>query len=330
MKYLHLKFKNAGLLSFRKGGNGAASPHYMYNQEKFGDTDTDRYSKGHDLENPIPYTLLSNVLHCLCGEIPVPTKRISIFTRSEELDKIAQNSHFKFETDLYFDKRGNPLFKETYQTQKNNANTVAKNTLMFKLHDGAWKTIIGHYCWAYFDKQFKKDSDIHKNYLTIIQKYIGVNPRTLNMRQVVFELSKHWDKEEFINDVVKFLKENKKSRKAWNELFFNFNIDIKGDEVVIDRKPTEGNGNYRGATPILNIRGINYVTRLNGDIICPIEDENIINRIKEGKGFANFLEGGLIYVDTIDFFEPIPNYKDSFKPIFSNENQYNPLNNKEL
>lgn len=328
--YLHLKFKNAGLLSFRKGPNGAASPHYMYNQKKFGDTDTDRYSKGHDLENPIPYTTLSNVLHCLCGEIPVPSKRISIFTRSEYLDEIAKKSHFKFETDLYFDKWGNPLFKETYQTQKTNPNTELDVSTTFELHDGSLKKIKGYYYWTYFDKQFKKGSDIHKNYLTIIQKYIGVNPRTLNMRQVVFELSKHWNKEEFINDVVTFLKENKENIKSWNELFFNFNIDIKNGEVVINKKPTKGNGKYSGATPILNISGINYVTRLNGDIICPIDDENIINKIKDGKGFAHFLEGGFIYVDTIEFFEPIPNYKDSFKPIFSNENQYNPMINSEL
>lgn len=329
--YLHLKFKNAGLLSFRRNTQGkAASSHYILNQQKFGDVYNDQNSKGHDLTNPIPYTLLSNVLHCLCGEIPASTKRLSIFPRSEKLDEIAKNSYFKFETDLYFDKWGNPLFKETYQTQKTNPDSPSKLGTKFELYDGSWKEIQGYYCWAYFDKQFKKDSDIHKNYLTIIQKYIGVNPRTLNIRQVVFELSKHWDKEEFINDVVKFLKENNKHRKPWDELFFNFQNDIKNGEIIINNKTTRGNGSYKGLTPILNIRGTNYVTRLNGDIICPINDENIIKQIKDGKGFANFLEGGLIYVDTIDFFEPIPNYKDSFKPIFSDENQYNPMINSEL
>ena len=103
--YLHLKFKNAGLLSYRKGMSGrSASPHFMYNQKVIGDTVTDTKSRGHDLTNPIPYTLLSNVLHCLCGEIPVPTKRKSIFTRNEKLDEIAKNSWFHFENELIFDK----------------------------------------------------------------------------------------------------------------------------------------------------------------------------------------------------------------------------------
>lgn len=329
MMYLHLKFKNAGLLSYRKGGHGAASPHYQRNQQYFNDMITDKNSSGHDLTNPIPYTLLSNVLHCLCGEIPTPTKRLSIFSRSEELDEVAKKSHFKFETDLYFDPFGRPLFRETYQTQKNTPNTGTDSSEMFQLHDGTWKEVKGHYCWAYFDKQFKKNLDSHKSYLTLIQKYIGVNPRTLNIPQVVCELSKHWDKEEFINDAIELM-QNNKTQVGWNELLFNFNIQKINDEVSISKTPSKGNGLWKGQTPIVNIKGINFITRLNGDIICPIEDENIINRIKEGKGFANFLEGGIIYVDSIDFFEPIPNYEDSFKPIFSNENQYNPMDNNKL
>lgn len=331
MMYLHLKFKNAGLLSYRKGMSGrSASPHFMYNQKVIGDTVTDTKSRGHDLTNPIPYTLLSNVLHCLCGEIPVPTKRKSIFTRNEKLDEIAKNSWFHFENELIFDKFGNPAVKEIFQTQKVNPNSPLGVKSSFKLFNGEIKEVNGFYSWAYFDKMFLNNKVLYKNYIDIIQKYIGVNPHSLNMNQIVFELSKFWNNKTFINDVIDFQKNNK-TQCGWNEVFFDFNIKIVNNQVVIDRTPSAiGNSNWKSKTPSVCIKGISYITPMNGDIICQINDENIINKIKNGEGFARFLEGGYIYVDSIDFFEPIPNFKDSFKPIFSHQNQYNPLINSAL
>ena len=58
------------------------------------------------------------------------------------------------------------------------------------------------------------------------------------------------------------------------------------------------------------------MTYLNGEIICPIENEAIIDAIiNNGNGSATLLENGIIYVNAIENFEPIFNFKETFSKI---------------
>ena len=329
MMYLHLKFKNAGLLYVPHSASGAASNHYLHDQRWFGDNFSDSTTYGHDFLNPLPYTLISNVLHCLCGEIPVPTKRLSIFERIPALDDIAKQSWFKFENDLICvdsgkdgESRIRPQYSDVFQTQKINPNSPQSANSIFYLHDGSFVTRNGLYSWSAFDKWFGETPDLSKAYIDLIQKYIKVNPRSLNFDNLILELSKWWYDADFINDVKDFILKTKKTVKSWNEVFFNMNIAKKPNGVIeVNRKPTSGNGSFQGKTPIVNKNGLCKITPMNGDIICPIEDEDIITKIKDGKGFARLLEGGFVYVNRIDFFEPFPNFKTYFTPVFSNQNQ---------
>ena len=59
------------------------------------------------------------------------------------------------------------------------------------------------------------------------------------------------------------------------------------------------------------------MTYINGDIICPIENEEIIYAIIEkGDGSATLLENGIVYVNAIEKNEPIFNFKESFTKIY--------------
>ena len=89
MKYLHLKFENCGLISCGKSMGVSTSPHLTKMGKISLSTDIDKQNYGNDFSNPIPYTLLSNVLLTLCGEIPVPTKRKTPFSEKYNRNKRA-------------------------------------------------------------------------------------------------------------------------------------------------------------------------------------------------------------------------------------------------
>ena len=90
------------------------------------------------------------------------------------------------------------------------------------------------------------------------------------------------------------------------------------------------NTQYTMRVPVLNVSSRNYSVVLNGDIICPIdEDDEVLNRdgflsmfldrIKEHSGISSFMNGGYIEVIGLEKREPIPKFRNRYDKILKDD-----------
>lgn len=292
MGYLVLRFENANLIRSvsiskkTKKRTGTKQTHLLIHGGEL--TDNTNIEKvldatGHDWNNPIPYTTLSNILHCLCGEIPVPSKKRSLFKR-------------------------NPVYDEIYQTAKWAYDSNMAYTSFFKLFDGTTKEISGHYNWNNIKKNITYGSDF-EDLVDLIEEIIGIKPLSLSVPQVVYEMSKYYNDDTFKEKTDRFIEERKKmvnGKKRILSCFYNLFFNKIGTGSNTDLKTSN--------TPLALNNGIGGKLSLSGEIICEITDE-IASKIKQNKGVANLLEFGLIYVVGYEKYEPVPNYKEKYEKI---------------
>ena len=304
MRYLHLKFRNCGLMQHESSMGKSTSPHLERDKERIGEDVINDKNFGHDLSNPIPYTLLSNVLHVLCGEIPVPSKRKSLFERIPALDKIAKQSMVRYDIPITFNQYGKMEGVELFQTQKWHWNSTMPISTMFKVADGTTKTVSGWYNWNMFRRNIKSN-EARELIREFIKSIIGIDTRSLTLKQTVYELSKYWGTTEFEENLRAFLSVNPQiCSKPWLNVFFNM-------------EATGSNTAPNSSTPITVTKGTGRIKYLNGEIICPIEDESICEAIiNNGVGAATLLENGMVYVVGLEKYEPYNHMGDDWSQIF--------------
>lgn len=129
-----LRFENACALAM-----GPKAKHLFRDVERMGDF---KYalSQGHDLHEPITWVAVSNVLHCLCGEIPVPSKRMTMFRRDEKLDAIAKEAYIRYEVKPIVNEKGFAENREFFSTGKLHYDSKMKGLqTLFVLFDGTVK-----------------------------------------------------------------------------------------------------------------------------------------------------------------------------------------------
>lgn len=318
MGYLVLKFENANLIRSvsiskkTKKRTGAKQTHLLiHGGESNGMSNIERVldATGHDWINPIPYTTLSNVLHCLCGEIPVPTKKRSLFKRNPIYDEIAKNSYVRYDVKPEFNDKGYITNDEIYQTAKWAYDSNMTYTSFFNLSDGTIKEMNGYYHWSNIKKNITYGTD-YEDLLKLIEEVIGVKPEDLSVPQVVYEMSKHYNEDTFKEKVDNFIKEREKmvnGKKRILSCFYNLFFNKISTSGNIDLKTSN--------TPLALNNGIGGKLSLSGEIICEITDE-IADKIRQNKGVANLLEFGIIYVTGYEKYEPVPNYKEKYEKIY--------------
>lgn len=304
MHYLHLKFRNCGLMQHGMSMGKSTSPHLERDKERIGEDIINDKNFGHDVTNPIPYTLLSNVLHVLCGEIPVPTKRKSLFERIPILDEIARKSMIYYYNPVTFNQYGKMEGTEFFQTQKWHWNSTMPISTTFNIADGTVKTVSGWYNWNMFNRNVKLQE--HRILLReFIKSIIGIDTNSLTLKETVYELSKYWGTSVFEEKVKCFISENPRLYSMpWLNVFFN--IDASGSNTA-----------PLSSTPITVTKGTGRIKYLNGEIICPIDDENICNAIiNNGVGAATLLENGIVYVVGLEKYHPYGSFNKNWEPIF--------------
>lgn len=318
MGYLVLKFENANLIRSvsiskkTKKRTGAKQTHLLiHGGESNGMSNIERVldATGHDWINPIPYTTLSNVLHCLCGEIPVPTKKRSLFKRNPIYDEIAKNSYVRYDVKPEFNDKGYITNDEIYQTAKWAYDSNMTYISFFNLSDGTIKEMNGYYHWSNIKKNITYGTD-YEDLLKLIEEVIGVKPEDLSVPQVVYEMSKHYNEDTFKEKVDNFIKEREKmvnGKKRILSCFYNLFFNKISTSGNIDLKTSN--------TPLALNNGIGGKLSLSGEIICEITDE-IADKIRQNKGVANLLEFGIIYVTGYEKYEPVPNYKEKYEKIY--------------
>lgn len=282
----------------------STSPHLERDKERIGNYVKNDKNFGHDLSNPIPYTLLSNVLHVLCGEIPVPSKRKSLFERIPALDDIAKQSKVRYDIPITFNQYGKMEGLEFFQTQKWNWNSTMSIDTKFNIADGTVKTVSGWYNWNMFRRNVKS-AESRAIICEFIKSIIDMDTRSLTLKQTVYELSKHWGTLEFQQKLRVFMSENPQiCSMPWLNVFFN--VETTGSNTA-----------PLSSTPITVTKGTGRIKYLNGEIICPIEDESICQAIIDnGVGAATLLENGMVYVVGLEKYKPYTNMGDEWSQIF--------------
>ena len=305
MVYLHLKFENSGLIySDKKTSHITRHGLYPYENKEDNKYENDDY-----FVNPIPYWLLSNVLHSLAGEVPVPTKketfikyeRISLFDEIAKGSYVKYNNVFKYKTKTKEGEITEKICGELFNTNKYHWNSGRQCNHTFTKKDGTqYKVFNGFYSWDYFRRSCVDENEF-KEKIGELERMYGVNPLeyTLNDFVVSFrEKMKGKVSEEILQ----------KFKHGWSNIFFC--QDKKGN-------PTE----IKSRVQLNTLKGVMYKVVLNGDIICPIDTDeeteyNLINRFKNGKGVARLLDDGICYITGIEKCEPINNFREKYEKIF--------------
>lgn len=249
---------------------------------------------GYDNSYLVGVSQVSNMLHVLCGLPPVPKYRESFFEINKELYDLASNAYIKYDT--YLEKGYKGFYKggQFSQLSKPSLDSHRKEKTLFEIN-GVRQVIDGYWSWDYLERSLKKEP---------WEKYIGYISRRLALPyseiiskytfpEAIDKLSETWNDDEAVATYEAWKKENKNS---YNKSLFYFAFGIKEGK---GKSNADGNGSYKGTTPIINTKGIGYKLTLNGSIYIPDVSDEIIDAIEDGEMVATLLDGGLAYVEDI-------------------------------
>jgi len=258
--YLFLDFKNAGWFNSNEN-----TKDYVYNiNGKSKRINTKKYVE------PITVFQISNMLHVLLGERPKPSLRKTDDNYIKEIDIIknfALNGWIKINPYTYYDNKfeKTSILSEKLKTKKCQWDSTNKQCSIY------WKKI----------EQYLENS--------LYDEYIGILKQTLNIKNV------------YQYTVVECLD---LISKISNSLIDDFKIKLKKynktDMINFIEKgsKTKHKLNDNPRTRLTYIGGITDITRLSGKIIIPIDMWGI-NKIRNSKGYARLLDGGLVTIENL-------------------------------
>ncbi len=276
MKYLVLDFQGAKLYSNYKTKDFINSP-WLYNgkakrQEKL------------MFKEKITVFQISNVIHVLFGERPVPSLRPVLYQRNEKLFQKANQSFLKILND-------NLAFNEIGQSKKS--------------HYGSWNTTV----YLSWDKIKDLSEDNFNLLIDTLSKFLNINCLRFSFNEIVDKLrellnaenekrksNKDWLKEELVE---KFdgTPEDIKDITNLFKFFKSIGLSSIKDYVVGGTDIASINKNKRTFLTVLS--GVAEYQTLNGQILVPVTDEEIEYLKKYSKGHATILDGGIVQISKI-------------------------------
>jgi hypothetical protein len=260
MKYLKLNFRNAGYFQ-----DSSRSKDFVFDitgQRK-------RKTCNRQIE-PITVNQISNMLHVLMGERPKASLRETIIERQDDIFQIANNSYLKIDTLMTYNKKNKKSYfpKESMTTRKSVYNSYSTSANLIY-----WKRI-----------EDLLESDLYKEFINLINDLFGYDViEKHTCQEALLILNKNFLKNGKLRKFIKLLKSKRKMP------LVNLMNGLKGKNVAI-------NSNAR--TLITTNSGIDYITRISGSIIVPIED-SYIEKIKQNKGIATLLDGGFVWIESL-------------------------------
>lgn len=251
MKYLIINFKNAKLFPFDWNGKDFISDLSIRNKRQ-----TQLM-----YEQPITVHQISNMLHKMMGERPVPSFRYVGYKKQNDIFELARNAYLKIDSIKKYNKnkKRDEFIKETMQVKKSAHNGWNKQPNIF------WKKIqimMGD-C---FDEFIKKFSEI-LGYDVLLKPFMS------------YQLSAK-DKSEY-NELVEWLQKNNKTPIANFLTKDKFNVS----EITINIKIGE-----------TTVRGVSNINILFGTIIIPMSNKQL-KRIVYNT--ATILDGGFVIIKEI-------------------------------
>lgn len=262
MYYLRLKFKNAILYN---GGN----KNYTKDIDGF---ITCRTSLS--LGDSIHKNHISNVLHVLFGERPVPSLRECVYDKVPTLFDLADRCYLRIDNPMRYNKTLDKMeyICEIVQTKKSLSNSYNPDV---KLN---WFIIQQYFGYKY------------KDFMIFIEKISGID----NIRRKFYAT----DLEILLNpykvDILNYVSQINK--KAFYRALF-------GDPRTGDKKKTDISSMTASTidpNALLTVNnGITTIINFYGEILVPLTDEQLELFRLVSTGSATLLDGGGVYVDEI-------------------------------
>ena len=275
-RYLLLQFDGAGLFrKINKNGINYASKDFVF------DVDGNRFSRDEIpcfIEPITPYQI-SNVLHVIFGERPVPSLRKSYYSKNGYYWEMALNSYLKIDT---IKTEFGEYPAEKFRTNKSVGNSWVKKVTL------TWELI----------NLYVNDNEKYYRYITYLSELLGVEVNKMPYEELI-ELVRSQPQETTIA-VFRYIK----NMKDCDGLCYAFGLYEKNGTFAlsaIDKspcvsKPYSNKTNTFITSARVNINGIDDIVRLSGSILAPINDTDIQYLKNHSTGTARILEGGFVWI----------------------------------
>jgi len=220
---------------------------------------------------PITVHQVSNMLHVLFNERPVPSLRTVVYDKNNYYFEKAQNSFLKIDT---LKNHNEEFYYETTHVKKAVWNSWNKNVSI------NWEIIR-----RYIDDEAKLIIFVNK-----LNEVLGENSELIpfkTIRSKVMNLS--IDKRFELYNAIKDLKSIEGLIYYFGRYVNGKFIESDGDKITCKKNRT---------AKMVNT-GLESAVLLSGEILVPVSDDDIIKLRTVSKGFATILDDGLVFITSI-------------------------------
>lgn len=263
-KYLVLEFRNAKL--FR---NNKFSKDYVFdkNISKGYRKRIDKEKSDLQFVEPITVHQISNMIHVLFNERPVPSHRDCLYDKVDHLFEKAKSSYLK-----YTDRNGGMPFTE-YLDSKGGKHLVTEVMTVNKAVDDCWKKN-PQINW-HIIRDYLGDQDNIDWFFGEVIDLLGVNPLGHSVEDVRSAL--------LTKDLTKMFTKLRSIGRGGLAAY------------ITDTKNAPDVASKTNRSRIMVNTAIEKVTKYNGEIIIPVNEEDIA-KLRESKGCATILDGGVVTI----------------------------------
>lgn len=270
-KFIVAPFKNAKL--FRNSKNGSCKDFVIDPEDPSGYRKRmDKLNKRFDTQFVEPLTIyqISNILHVLFGERPVPSNRVCYYEKNNYLFDKAGDCYLKL-TDSSLK---NPIYKK----YNSNTDQYELTSEILQVNKSSWNSWNPNpqINWDIIKRYLGSDDNINWFFSELID-ILNTNPLNHDVDKVRLTLFQ-------LNPTHLFdgLKQRKRTALVTYILTNKTSDIIKSNDRV----------------QLTINKGIEKVNILNGVILIPVNDDDI-QRIRQSKGHARVLDGGYLWIDSI-------------------------------
>ena len=239
---------------------------------------------------------VSNLLHVLAGERPVPTLRKSCMHKDQQIYDLARESLVKVK-EISRDET-----KTVRKAVKNSWNTV---TLWYHL-DGKDVKIKGGL--IYHDRLRRYlGNDLYEQLMAVLKEVSGCSDPhcDFSAHEAIEYLNAHNHDQRVVSLIAQC---RVRKRSAIANL-----LEPNGNIASIDIH--QGTG-CKLNTLVVN-SGVEKVRSISGTVYVPINSEVMLERFRNGRGVATFLEGGFAYIEGVDDWSEVLTY--GCQPVIEGE-----------
>ena len=263
-KYLKLKFRGAGIFPKINDLDRFTKQFKSKDQSLVSGKNTRKYSQERDsisfYAEHITQHQISNMLHVLFGERPVPKNRCVLYNKIDKYQIMSENSYLRIDNYQF---SGN-LITETIQTKK-------------ALHN-SWNPVV-YVTWNLLKKYAGRE--LYDDFISILNSN-NINT-SLKVSDVVNEIRKL-----FINNYINFKEKLKLNKKT---AFINYVFGDEKGEYLMQFTQSKG-------INLCVQTAVSKILKLSGEIIIPIDDDDL-EKLRKSKGCATILDGGIVHIDKV-------------------------------